>query len=144
MSVTANTRRQSKPILLMEHCLRAIEKGATTGPHGLPLIGTGDWNDGMNRVGENGQGESVWLAWFLCDVLERFAVICEQNGDIETAQRYRSRAKNYAAAVEKSAWDGAWYRRAYYDDGTPLGSIHGPGMPDRCHCSILGSPQRSR
>ena len=59
---------------LMEHCLRAIEKGATTGPHGLPLIGTGDWNDGLNRVGENGQGESIWLAWFLCDVLKRFAI----------------------------------------------------------------------
>jgi cellobiose phosphorylase len=110
----------------MEHCLRAIEKGATTGPHGLPLIGTGDWNDSLNRVGENGQGESIWLAWFLCDVLKRFATICEQYGDIETAQRYKSRAKEYAAAVEQSAWDGAWYRRAYYDDGAPLGSIQDP------------------
>ncbi len=72
---------------LMEHCLLAIEKGATTGSHGLPLIGTGDWNDGLNRVGENGQGESIWLAWFLCDVLNRFASICEQYGDIKTAQR---------------------------------------------------------
>ena len=108
---------------LMEHCLRAIAKGTTTGPHGLPLIGTGDWNDGMNHIGENGQGESVWLAWFLCDVLERFAAICEQSGNSITAQRYRSKAKEYAAAVERSAWDGAWYRRAYYDDGTPLGSI---------------------
>ena len=134
----------------MEHCLRAIEKGATTGPHGLPLIGTGDWNDGMNRVGENGQGESVWLAWFLCDVLKRFAVICEQNGDIETAQRYRSRAKEYAAAVEQSAWDGAWYRRAYYDDGAPLGSI----QDAECQIDAIaqswavlsgaGDPQRSR
>lgn len=108
---------------LMDHCLRAIEKGSTTGPHGLPLIGTGDWNDGLNRVGENGRGESIWLAWFLCDVLNRFAVICEQYGDTGTAQRYISRAKEYAAAVERSAWDGAWYRRAYYDDGSPLGSI---------------------
>ncbi len=108
---------------MMEHCLRAIEKGATTGPHGMPLIGTGDWNDGLNRVGENGQGESVWLAWFICDVLERFAVICEQNGDRGTAQRYRARAKEYASAVEQSAWDGDWYRRAFYDGGTPLGSI---------------------
>ncbi len=108
---------------LMEHCLRAIEKGATTGPHGLPLIGTGDWNDGLNRVGENGQGESIWLAWFLCEVLKRFATICEQVGDIETAQQYQSRVKDYAAAVEHSAWDGAWYRRAFYDDGAPLGSI---------------------
>ena len=107
---------------LIEHCLRAIEKGSTSGRHGLPLIGTGDWNDGLNRVGEKGQGESVWLAWFLCDVLNRFAVICEKNGKIETAQRYRSRANAYAAAVEKSAWDGNWYRRAYYDDGSALGS----------------------
>jgi cyclic beta-1,2-glucan synthetase len=108
---------------LMEHCLRAIDKGATTGSHGLPLIGTGDWNDGMNRVGENGQGESVWLAWFLCDVLKRFARICEQGGDIQTAKNYKSLAKRYAAAVEGSAWDGAWYRRAYYDSGASLGSI---------------------
>ena len=69
----------------MDHCLRAIEKGATTGPHGLPLIGTGDWNDGMNSVGENGQGESIWLAWFLCDILNRFSEICENYGDQETA-----------------------------------------------------------
>ncbi|MHC1771306.1 MAG: hypothetical protein AB9907_06120 [Flexilinea sp.] len=66
----------------MEHCLRAIRKGATIGRHGLPLIGTGDWNDGLNRVGEKGLGESVWLAWFLCDVLNRFAPLCEQNGEI--------------------------------------------------------------
>ena len=119
-------------------------------PHGLPLIGTGDWNDGMNRVGENGQGESVWLAWFLCDVLKRFAMICEQSGDIETAQRYRSRAKEYAAAVEQSAWDGDWYRRAYYDDGAPLGSI----LEAECQIDAIaqswavlsgaGDPQRSR
>jgi cyclic beta-1,2-glucan synthetase len=115
-----------QPLSLMEHCLRAIEKGATIGPHGLPLIGTGDWNDGLNRVGENGQGESIWLAWFLCDVLKRFAAICERRVDIETAQRYVSRAKEYAAAVEQSAWDGAWYRRATYDDGTSLGSIQDP------------------
>jgi cyclic beta-1,2-glucan synthetase len=115
-----------QPFSLMEHCLRAIEKGATTGPHGLPLIGTGDWNDSLNLVGENGQGESIWLAWFLCDVLKRFATICEQYGNIETAQRYKSRAKEYAAAVEQSAWDGAWYRRAYYDGGAPLGSIQDP------------------
>ncbi len=133
---------------ITEHCLRAIEKGSTSGSHGLPLIGTGDWNDGLNLVGEKGQGESVWLAWFLCDVLNRFAAICEKEGKIDNAQRYRARAKNYAAAVEKFAWDGNWYRRAYYDDGTPLGSrqdiecqidaiaqswavISGAGDPDR-------------
>ncbi len=108
---------------LMEHCHRAIKKGATSGIHGLPLIGTGDWNDALNRVGEEGKGESVWLAWFLCDVLERFAKICDEQGDDETANYYRSRSKEYAAAVEQTAWDGAWYRRAYYDDGFPLGSI---------------------
>jgi cyclic beta-1,2-glucan synthetase len=135
---------------LMEHCLRAIEKGATTGPHGLPLIGNGDWNDALNRVGKNGQGESTWLAWFLCDVLKRFAAICEQIGDVETAQRYKLRATEYAAAVERNAWDGAWYRRAYYDDGAPLGSSQDP----ECQIDAIaqswavlsgaGDPQRSR
>jgi cellobiose phosphorylase len=114
------------------------------------LIGTGDWNDGLNRVGEKGQGESIWLAWFLCDVLKRFASLCEQYGDIETAQLFRARAKVYAAAVEQSAWDGAWYRRAYYDDGTPLGSI----QDSECQVdaiaqswavlSAASDPQRSR
>ncbi len=107
---------------LLDHCERAIEKGATRGAHGLPLMGTGDWNDGLNRVGVEGRGESVWLAWFLCDVLERFAKISDQRGDAEKARRYRTMAKEYAAAVEHNAWDGAWYRRAYYDDGSPLGS----------------------
>jgi cyclic beta-1,2-glucan synthetase len=107
---------------LMEHCLRAIEKASTSGLHGLPLIGTGDWNDGLNRVGVKGQGESVWLAWFICDVLKRFAVICKQTGDSQRAERYEETARQYAAAVEQSAWDGAWYRRAYYDDGASLGS----------------------
>jgi cyclic beta-1,2-glucan synthetase len=108
---------------LIEHCHRAIVKGATHGPHGLPLIGTGDWNDALNRVGDEGKGESVWLAWFLCDVLERFARICDLRGESATAEYYRSRSKEYANAVEQTSWDGAWYRRAYYDDGFPLGSI---------------------
>jgi cyclic beta-1,2-glucan synthetase len=111
-----------QPRPLIEHCLRAIDKGATLGPHGLPLIGTGDWNDGLNRVGGGGKGESTWLAWFLCDVLNRFAAICDQNGENETARRFRARAKQYAAAVEDCAWDGAWYRRAFYDNGASLGS----------------------
>ena len=135
---------------LMEHCIRAIEKGSTNGVNGLPLMGAGDWNDGMNRVGENGQGESVWLAWFLCDVLNRFAGTCERGGDKETAQRYRVRAEEYAAAVELCAWDGAWYKRATYDDGTTLGSSQS------AECQIdsiaqswailsgMGDPQRSR
>jgi cyclic beta-1,2-glucan synthetase len=142
--------RTEQAFSLMEHCLRAIQKGATTGLHGLPLIGTGDWNDGLNRVGEAGHGESTWLAWFLCDVLKRFAEICEAQGDIETAQRYRSRAKAYAAAVEQVAWDGAWYRRAFYDDGSSLGSI----QDSECQIDAIaqswavlsgaGDPQRSR
>jgi cyclic beta-1,2-glucan synthetase len=115
--------RTKETYTLLEHCHRAIEKGATSGLHSLPLIGTGDWNDALNRVGEEGKGESVWLAWFLCDVLERFAKICDHQGDSETAKYYRSRSKEYAAAVEQTAWDGAWYRRAYYDDGFPLGSL---------------------
>ena len=110
---------------LMEHCLRAIKKGSTIGPHGLPLIGSGDWNDGMNHVGKNGQGESVWLAWFLCDVLNRFAPICDRYGKAETGKRYIALAKQYAESVELSSWDGAWYKRAYFDDGTPLGSNQG-------------------
>ena len=120
---------------LIDHCQRAIIKGATLGTHGLPLIGTGDWNDGLNRVGEEGKGESVWLAWFLCDVFERFARICDQRGESETATSYRILAKKYAAAIEQSAWDGAWYRRAYYDDGTPLGSI------EEAECQIDGIVQ---
>ena len=107
---------------LYEHCRRALEKGSTAGPHGLPLIGSGDWNDGMNRVGNEGRGESVWLAWFLIASLDRFADLSEARGDVEHARLYRSRAEDYRAAVEEHAWDGEWYRRAYYDDGTPLGS----------------------
>jgi cellobiose phosphorylase len=107
---------------LYEHCRRALERGSTAGPHGLPLIGSGDWNDGMNRVGNEGRGESVWLAWFLITSLERFAILSEARGDIEHANLYRSRANDYRQAVEEHAWDGEWYRRAYYDDGTPLGS----------------------
>ncbi len=114
----------------MEHCQRAITKATTIGPHGLPLIGTGDWNDGLNRVGKNGHGESVWLAWFMIDVLNKFAKVCEQNGFIPISHQYRSRVNEYTAAIERSAWDGAWYRRATYDDGAPLGSISGSGMSD--------------
>ncbi len=107
---------------LMDHCLRAISKGSTQGIHNLPLIGTGDWNDGLNRVGEKGLGESIWLAWFLYDVLQRFARICESQGEMQTAQLFKQQAKDYAKAVEEFGWDGAWYRRAYYDNGKPLGS----------------------
>jgi cyclic beta-1,2-glucan synthetase len=107
---------------LYEHCVRALRKACTTGAHGLPLIGIGDWNDGMNRVGVEGRGESVWLAWFLIATLRAFADQADARGDHETAGECRSRADGYAAAVEAHAWDGAWYRRAYFDDGAPLGS----------------------
>ena len=107
---------------LYEHCRRALRKACTAGPHGLPLIGTGDWNDGMNRVGVAGNGESVWLAWFLITTLRSFAHHAEARGDRETASELRQRADGYLAAVETHGWDGAWYRRAYFDDGTPLGS----------------------
>jgi cyclic beta-1,2-glucan synthetase len=111
---------------LYEHCVLALERGATRGRHGLPLIGSGDWNDAMNRVGLKGEGESVWLGWFLHVVLERFAPLCEGRGDSGRARSLRERAGELRAALEAGAWDGDWYRRAYFDDGTPLGSAERP------------------
>ncbi len=105
-----------------EHCLRALRRACTAGAHGLPLIGSGDWNDGMNRVGVEGRGESVWLAWFLVTTLRAFADQADARGDGAVAGEFRRQADAYAAAVEAHGWDGAWYRRAYFDDGTPLGS----------------------
>ncbi len=105
-----------------EHCIRALETGRTVGEHGLPLMGGGDWNDGMNRVGHEGRGESVWLGWFLAYTLARFAVVCESRGDADRARDYRAWASGLGASIEATSWDGAWYRRAYFDDGTPLGS----------------------
>jgi cyclic beta-1,2-glucan synthetase len=107
---------------LYEHCRRALERGATAGPHGLPLIGSGDWSDGLNRVGIEGRGESVWLGWFLYDTLTRFAPICELMGDDQQADAYRQRAEVLGQVLEEHAWDWGWYCRAYYDDGTPLGA----------------------
>jgi cyclic beta-1,2-glucan synthetase len=106
---------------LYGHCIRAIERGLTSGAHGLPLIGSCDWNDGMNRVGVKGRGESVWLGWFLAKVLRDFTPLAEERGDHERAQRYRHEASRIADAIEQS-WDGDWYKRAYFDDGSPLGS----------------------
>jgi cyclic beta-1,2-glucan synthetase len=105
-----------------EHCRRALRRACTTGSHGLPLIGTGDWNDGMNRVGADGRGESIWLAWFLIATLRSFAGHADARGDHNESRWMRQQADAYAEAVEASGWDGQWYRRAYYDDGTPLGS----------------------
>ncbi len=106
---------------VFEHCVRAIERGLTVGSHGLPLFGSGDWNDGMNRVGMKGQGESTWLGFFLHSVLTSFAPICDSRGDRARGDRYRAEAQRLAGALDR-AWDGEWYRRGYYDDGTPLGS----------------------
>lgn len=107
---------------LYEHCVRAIRNGLRFGEHGLPLIGSCDWNDGMDKVGEHGKGESVWLAWFLIDVLQRFAEVAERRDDSAFAAECREQATQLAANIEAHAWDGQWYRRAYFDDGTPLGS----------------------
>jgi len=107
---------------LLEHCRRAVTKGATAGPHGLPLIGGGDWNDGLNRVGVEGKGESVWLAWFLIHVMNDLAELLERRGKAQEAEPWRRRAQKQARTVEEQAWDGEWYRRAYFDDGEPLGS----------------------
>ena len=106
---------------LFEHVVRAIDRSMKYGAHGLPLIGSGDWNDGMNRVGHGGSGESVWLGWFLAFVLNECAPLCEMRGRDDLAGRYRNESRWLAGMLELS-WDGDWYRRAYFDDGTPLGS----------------------
>jgi cyclic beta-1,2-glucan synthetase len=118
---------------IYEHGLRALRRACTSGAHGLPLIGIGDWNDGMNRVGVEGRGESVWLAWFLADTLRRFAERADARGDASVAAELRGHADAYVAAVEAHGWDGAWYRRAYYDDGTPLGSAES----DECRIDAI-------
>ncbi|MGQ0702879.1 MAG: GH36-type glycosyl hydrolase domain-containing protein, partial [Gemmatimonadales bacterium] len=108
---------------IYDHCCRAIDRSLPArGRHGLPLMGTGDWNDGMNRVGRLGKGESVWLGLFLLDILPRMIPLCEARGDADRASRYRAVRRDLEKAVNDTGWDGAWYRRAYYDDGTALGS----------------------
>jgi cyclic beta-1,2-glucan synthetase len=112
---------------MFDHCQRALERALSRlGSHGLPLIGTGDWNDGFNRVGRQGRGESVWLGWFLEANLTRFADIADGLGKDELAAAWRQGAFRLRASLEASAWDGDWYRRAYFDDGTPLGSSVNP------------------
>jgi cyclic beta-1,2-glucan synthetase len=134
---------------LYEHCVLAIEHSLKFGAHGLPLMGTGDWNDGMNKVGAGGKGESVWDAWFLLAILDRFVPLAAQRGDADRAGRYRAEAERLRAAAE-SAWDGHWYRRAYFDDGTLLGSAEN----DECKIDSIvqtwavisgrADPQRAR
>jgi cyclic beta-1,2-glucan synthetase len=109
-------------VALYDHCMRALQRAGSLGVHGLPLIGCGDWNDGMNRVGRNGKGESVWLAWFSICCFNQFAQLCESRGETTQAALLRERAHELQVATETNAWDGRWYRRAYFDDGTPLGS----------------------
>jgi cellobiose phosphorylase len=138
---------------LYEHCTRAILNGLKLGVHSLPLMGSGDWNDGMNRVGHLGQGESVWLGFFLHEVLSQFAALAERRGDAAFAKRCLETAGELAGQIEKHAWDGQWYRRAYFDNGEPLGSarnaecridslpqswatIAGVGDPERCRLAL--------
>ncbi len=111
---------------LYNHCVRALDKSLAVGEHGLPLIGAGDWNDGMNRVGHAGKGESVWLAWFLYKNLKQFSEIAKNREDFASATRWQNHAVNLQSAAEKNAWDGEWYKRAFFDDGTPLGSSTQP------------------
>ncbi|HVR75020.1 MAG TPA: glucoamylase family protein [Planctomycetota bacterium] len=111
---------------IMEHCRRALERGFDLGLNGLPKIGTGDWNDGFNRVGAEGKGESVWLAWFLMDVLHGFAELCDLKALSPLAVRCRQNAEQLSRAVEAKAWDGEWYVRAFHDDGTVIGSKDSP------------------
>jgi len=118
---------------IYEHCRRAIDRAGTVGAHGLPTIGSGDWNDGFNRVGSAGRGESVWLGWFLIRVLGDFARCCEQHGDAPLAAQYRASAEQMRQRVEAAGWDGQWYRRAYYDDGTPLGAA----ANDECRIDLI-------
>jgi cellobiose phosphorylase len=120
---------------LYDHCVRAVMMGLRFGEHGLPLIGSGDWNDGMNMVGKDGKGESVWLAFFLYDVLMRFIEVARMHGDTPFAERCEREAENLSRNIEENGWDGKWYLRAFFDDGTPLGSAVNP------ECSIDSVPQ---
>ena len=118
---------------LYEHCCHAIDRSLALGAHGLPLFGTGDWNDGMNAVGHEGRGESVWMAFFLYAVLDGFMPLCHLRGDEARARRYQEHQERLRAAIEREAWDGEWYRRGWYDDGTPLGTREG----DECRIDAV-------
>lgn len=118
---------------IFEHCARALDRSLSVGLHGLPLMGTGDWNDGMNRVGYLGKGESVWLGWFLHTVLWEFAKVADARGESQRAEKWRIHVSALKAALEHDGWDGEWYRRAYFDDGTPLGSVQN----EECHIDSI-------
>ena len=118
---------------LFEHCARGLDDSLALGAHGLPLIGTGDWNDGMNRVGEHGRGESVWLGWFLYTTLLAFVPIAQARGDTSRTARWTAHAAALRESLEHDGWDGAWYRRGYFDDGTPFGSA----ASDECRIDAI-------
>jgi cyclic beta-1,2-glucan synthetase len=118
---------------LFEHCARGLDRSLDVGEHGLPLIGTGDWNDGMNRVGELGKGESVWLGWFLHATLAAFAPLAKARGEAARAAQWLSHAARLRVSLERDGWDGDWYRRGYFDDGTPLGSA----VSDECRIDSI-------
>jgi len=118
---------------LYEHGVRALDRGLRFGEHGLPLMGCGDWNDGMNLVGQHGRGESVWLAFFLFHVLTDFAELARRRGDVAVADRFAVQAGRLRGNIEEHGWDGQWYRRAYFDDGTPLGSAEN----DECQIDAI-------
>jgi cyclic beta-1,2-glucan synthetase len=143
-------KRSGQTAAVYEHCCRAIDRSLTRGAHGLPLMGTGDWNDGMNRVGRLGRGESVWMGFFLCHILDLFLPLCERWGDQRRIETYRSYLAAVRSALDDAGWDGEWYRRAYYDDGAPLGTQ----ADDECRIDALAqawsiiskvaSPDRAR
>ena len=108
-----------------EHGARAIDHSLRVGAHGLPLMGTGDWNDGMNRVGHEGRGESVWLGWFLCTIVSAWLPLAQARGEVDRAARWGRALAGWRQALQGTAWDGAWFQRAFFDDGSPLGSHTG-------------------
>ena len=111
---------------LYHHCMDAITHGFNFGAMGLPLMGTGDWNDGMDRVGKEGKGESIWLAFFLYDVLIEFGKIATQRNDRDFSEECNKQAERLKQNIDQHGWDGEWYRRAYFDNGDPLGSATNP------------------
>jgi cellobiose phosphorylase len=115
-------RKSKEKTTVYIHCIRSIERALKFGEHGIPLMGSGDWNDGMNTVGNKGKGESIWLGWFIYTILNRFTPICIQMKEKDRAKRYEKIARQIMESIENNAWDGGWYLRAYFDDGTPLGS----------------------